>query len=126
MTSLRTLGILALAVLLGWSGTAGAHAQLTRARPPAGGVTSVSPRAVTLWFNEQPEVDFSAIQVLDAGGRVVGDGALARTRKPNGLKLALPAALPPGRYVVRYRVLSVDGHIVADEYTFDVGPGAAP
>jgi len=126
MTSLRTLRPLGLAALLAWSATAGAHAQLTRARPPAGAATSASPRAVTLWFNEQPEVDFSAIQVLDAAGRVVADGALARTAKPNGLKLALPAPLAPGRYVVRYRILSVDGHIVADEYSFDVGSGAAP
>jgi hypothetical protein len=35
------------------------------------------------------------------------------------------APLAPGTYTVRYRVLSVDGHVVDSSFTFTVRPKAA-
>jgi methionine-rich copper-binding protein CopC len=31
-------------------------------------------------------------------------------------------SLPAGQYLVRYRVLSVDGHVVQDQFPFTVKP----
>lgn len=113
----------ALAVLAGgitWSGAAEAHARLVRAKPAAEAEIGTTPKAVTLWFNEQPEADFSSVKVLDAQGAMVVEGALTRTQEPNGLELAVPRALPSGNYTVRYRVLSVDGHVIEDSFTFRI------
>lgn len=108
----------------GWSDAVEAHARLVRAKPAAEAELGAAPKAITLWFNEQPEADFSSVKVMDAHGTVVVEGALARTQEPNGLELAVPKALPAGTYTVRYRVLSVDGHVIEDSFTFRIG--AAP
>ena len=42
---------------------------------------------------------------------------------PRLLSVALPP-LPGGAYAVRYRVLSVDGHVVEGAYSFTVAGGA--
>jgi methionine-rich copper-binding protein CopC len=39
--------------------------------------------------------------------------------QPKKLSVGLPP-LPPGAYVVRFRVLSVDGHVVEAEFPFTV------
>ena len=30
--------------------------------------------------------------------------------------------LPPGRYLIKFRVLSVDGHVVEDQFPFTIKP----
>lgn len=120
--------LLALAMLLPLcvTGPASAHARLVKSKPAADAQLSASPRAIRLWFNESPELDFSSIRVQDAGGNDVVAGELVRTRQPNGLSLKVPTPLPAGPYRVRYRVLSVDGHIVEGEFSFriDAAPAA--
>ncbi len=63
-----------------------------------------------------------ASSVWDAVGAQVDlkDGALDRDNR-KVLAVSLPP-LPPGRYTVRYRVLSVDGHVVEASFVFTVGP----
>jgi copper resistance protein C len=103
-----------------WVGEAVAHARLVKSAPAADAVLSRSPTAISLWFNEKPELEFSTIRVLDSAGHVVAQGKLAITPEPNGLMLPVPA-LPAGNYRVRYRVLSVDGHILKAKFGFRVG-----
>lgn len=122
-----TLVTLLLAGALAWPGSAHAHARLERSKPAAEAELGASPKAITLWFNEQPEADFSSVKVLDAAGQVVVQGALGPTPEANGLELAVPTALAPGAYTVHYRVLSVDGHVIEEDFTFRVAaPAAAP
>ena len=111
-----------MAVLL--TGTeASAHAVVVKAVPAQDAVLSKSPPAVSVWFNEALEAAFSSITVSDSSARVVAQGKL-ETLSDNGLSLALAAPLPVGTYTVRYRVLSVDGHIVAGQLQFAIEAGA--
>lgn len=120
----RTGCCVLLALVVAWSGAVSAHARLTKSKPAEGAEISAPPSAVTLWFNEQPESEFSTVKVLDAAGKVVVEGVLSRTRTPNGLRLKVPAALPAGAYVVRYRILSVDGHIIEGQFDFRIAAAA--
>ncbi len=78
------------------------------------------PARVTLTFNERLEPAYARVSVWDAVGAQVDlkDGALERDN-PKVLVVSLPP-LAPGRYTVRYRVLSVDGHVVEASFLFTV------
>jgi methionine-rich copper-binding protein CopC len=99
------------------AGEAAAHAVMVKATPAEDSVLANSPAVVSVWFNEPLEAAFSSLTVSDARTRVVAKGALEAIAD-NGLSLPLDAALPAGTYTVRYRVLSVDGHIVEDQFRF--------
>ena len=100
-----------------------AHAVMVKAAPAQDAVLSKSPPAVSVWFNEALEAAFSSVTVSDSEARVVAQGKL-EALSDNGLKLALAEPLPAGTYTVRYRVLSVDGHIVEGHTQFVIEAGA--
>jgi copper resistance protein C len=114
--------VLALAVLLAGAGGAGAHGLLERAEPRPGATVRAAPTAVRVWFSERVEIAYSSVRVFDAGGRPVEGGAAeVDAAGPRVLRVALPP-LAPGRYVVRWRVLSVDSHVTQGEFSFRVAP----
>jgi hypothetical protein len=114
--------LLAIVVALGgWPTRGAAHAALVSSAPAARSTLSLPPPRVALTFSERLEPAYARLSVWnDAGAQVdLKDGALDRdTRKV--LAVSLPP-LPPGRYTVRYRVLSVDGHVVEASFAFTVG-----
>jgi methionine-rich copper-binding protein CopC len=61
------------------------------------------------------------VSVWDSSGRQVD---LADAQAPSDdrrmLSVSLPSALPAGTYTVRFRVLSVDGHVVEGQFSFTV------
>ena len=117
----RVLLTSCVAVLGVWpSAPAWAHAYLVRSTPAARAVVGRAPERVQLWFNERLEPAYSRVSVWSgAGERVdVGDVQVARTDATR-LSVGLPP-LPAGAYVVKYRLLSVDGHVVEAEFGFRV------
>jgi len=77
---------------------------------------------VQLWFNERLEPAYSTISLWDAAGaQVDARGGAIGADDPKRLDLPLPP-LAPGRYVVRFRVLSVDGHVVESTLPFTIKP----
>ncbi len=103
---------------LGW-----AHAVLVRSKPAVRGVLKKAPAQVQLWFNERLEPAFARLSVWRAEGAQVDFGeAEVALDDPTQLSVRL-RPLPPGSYVVKYRVLSVDGHVVEGEFSFTLrGP----
>lgn len=111
------LGLLLLPAA-GWS-----HAYLVRSTPAARAAVGRSPERVQLWFNERLEPAYSRVSVwnregsrVDAGDVAVGPAEATR------LSVGVPP-LPAGVYTVKYRVLSVDGHIVEAQFQFTVRGG---
>jgi copper resistance protein C len=96
------------------------HAVLVKAIPAQGAALTESPPRVELWFNERLEPAYSRASVTNESGAQIDlrDVAVAKD-DPKRLSLSLPP-LGPGRYTVRYRVLSVDGHVVESNLTFTV------
>ena len=104
------------------AGAALAHAMLDKAVPAVGSRVATSPPRVELVFTERLEPAFSTVRVLDASGRRVdrGDSAVDASVREH-LGVSLPP-LPPGRYRVAWRAVSVDTHVTSGDYAFDVGP----
>jgi len=113
--------ILVVVVSVGWPAFAAAHARLIGSVPAARSTLKAPPSRVTLTFSERLEPSYARVSVWDAGGSQIDlkDAAL----EPDGGKV-LAVSLPPlgpGRYTVRYRVLSVDGHVVEASFVFTIG-----
>jgi methionine-rich copper-binding protein CopC len=122
MTVRTTAGVLLLCLLA--SLPAHGHALLKKSEPAQRAQLSRPPATVRLWFNEQLEPAFSSIGVLDAAGNSVSqEPAHVSAQDPRLLELKLPV-LPAGQYIVRYQVLSVDGHTVKASFTFRVKDAA--
>ncbi|MCI0478814.1 MAG: copper resistance protein CopC, partial [Anaerolineales bacterium] len=102
--------------------TVSAHAKLVRANPAPNSIVAVAPSQIQLWFDEPLELNFSAVQVLDANKQRVDTGELvAVAGDPN----SLIAPLKPtgdGTYNVIWKVLSAaDGHITNGVFAYGVG-----
>lgn len=115
--------VLLAVALMAASGAVNAHSAMVRAEPGPRSTVIADGRPVTLtlWFNERVEAKWSAVSLERAGGQPVdGVGKPGGVDgEPKALRVTLPP-LEPGRYTVRYRVLSVDGHVVKWGYEFTV------
>ncbi|HJR01067.1 MAG TPA: copper resistance CopC family protein, partial [Methylomirabilota bacterium] len=99
---------------------AGAHASLVRSTPAHRAVLGQMPERVQLWFNERLEPAFSTVSVWDeAGAQVDARDVTVGPDDPRRLTVAVETRRA-GLYTVKYRVLSVDGHIVDSRFTFTV------
>jgi methionine-rich copper-binding protein CopC len=118
--NLTSLIVLAGMICLLQTGEAFAHAQLVKSRPAPRASLKEPPHEVRLWFNEQLEPAFSIATVVNNEGKVISsEAAQVDDDDPKLLVLRLPV-LAPGKYEVRYQVLSVDGHTVESSFRFSV------
>jgi methionine-rich copper-binding protein CopC len=96
------------------------HAYLVKSSPTRRAALSGAPARVVLWFNERLEAQFSQASVWNTTGQQV-DGGDVQVDPDDAKKLSVGIpTLPAGTYTVKYRVLSVDGHIVESEFSFTV------
>ncbi len=97
-----------------------AHAFLDSAQPRVGSTISAPPSEVLLTFTQGVEPDFSRIEVQDASGARVDDGA-PHTAQGDPTKFAVPLRkLPAGTYTVIWHVTSVDTHKTQGKFQFTV------
>ena len=109
-----------LIILLLAPSTASAHAYLVKSVPAQRAVLFRAPAKIQLWFNERLEPRYSSFTVSDAEGKTVDIGkAEVSGDDPKQLSASVKT-LPAGRYLIKYRVLSVDGHVVQDRFPFTV------
>ena len=107
-------------LLLVVPGTSWPHAYLVKSSPARRAVLSSAPARVVLWFNERLEAQFSQASVWNTEGQQVDAGDV-QVGPDDGKKLSVGIpTLSAGTYAVKYRVLSVDGHIVESEFPFTV------
>jgi methionine-rich copper-binding protein CopC len=105
--------------LAGGTATAQAHAYLDHTSPLVGSVVT-APREVRLWFTQALEPRFSAAQLRSSSGAVVATGAVDPA-SPKEIVIRA-RALPPGKYKVRWKILSVDTHRTEGDFGFEVKP----
>lgn len=123
IASRRAVGVLAGGLLAAalMAGSALAHSFLVEATPSSKDHVATSPKTIKLRFGGGVEPKYSKLTVENAEGKVLGEGSIGTPDKPRELSMDSPD-LTPGKYVVRYRVLSVDGHVVEGNYEFTVDP----
>ena len=99
---------------------ASAHAYLVKSVPAGRATLFASPSKIQLWFNERLEPRYSSVLVFDASGnRADLDNAQVLPEEPKQLSIGVKP-LPAGRYTVKFRVLSVDGHVVEQSFPFTI------
>jgi methionine-rich copper-binding protein CopC len=121
---LRTLTFSAAVLALAYMNapTASAHAALESTKPAKGSVVSKTTNQVLLQFGEEILVfegrNPNSISVTDSHGKAVtsGDVVVAGSNISRSLKTPLAT----GKYLVKYRAVSADGHVVTGSYTFSV------
>lgn len=114
-TIVALVGLLLAHAAIGW-----AHAYLVKSVPARRAVLLRAPTRVQLWFNERLEPQFSHLSVWDREGKQVDFGDVqVDPEDPKKLSVSVPP-LPSGTYTVKFRVLSVDSHIVDDKFPFTI------
>jgi methionine-rich copper-binding protein CopC len=126
MRSLRFIFLLVALAIVG-SPAAWAHARLVRAVPAMGAEVSPAPKQIDLWFNELLEDGFNtatvfpAAELSTAGKRTdLAKGKPTVDARDRTHLVVAVGALPPGEYIIEWRVLSRDGHSAPGRSTFRV------
>lgn len=119
--ALLLLLLLLLLVLLAHE--ARAHASLRAVFPPDGAALETAPAEILLQFSE-PVAPLAVTLERGEGGRL--EVALETLGDGSSLRLRPAEPLTPGAYLVRWRVVSVDGHPVGGRSAFAVGVGEVP
>ncbi len=116
-------GVMAAAVLASAPGQALAHALMLESDPAQGATLTEPPAHVFLRFNSKLEKRLSHVTLSTEKGKPVALPISVNGQdKPDRIELPV-APLAPGAYVVRYKVLAVDGHITEGVLRFSVlGP----
>lgn len=111
---------LAMLSLLFQANSALAHATLVKSDPPRRASLSSSPKQIQLWFNEKIEGSYASVTVLDSNKKsITENNPEVVLDDPKSVILNIPQ-MEPGRYTVQYRVMSVDGHVIASSYDFSI------
>jgi methionine-rich copper-binding protein CopC len=101
---------------------ASAHAIVLESSPAPGAVLAQGPTQITLRFNSKLERRFTRV-TLATGRRPPAPLAVPAGDPAATERLVIPIRpLAPGDYVLRYRVLAVDGHITEGALRFTVEP----
>jgi methionine-rich copper-binding protein CopC len=99
---------------------AAAHAIILESEPARDAKLAEPPARIYLRFNSKIEKRLTRVSITASDGRAVALPVVADGRQaPDRLSLSL-GPLRPGAYIVRYKVLAVDGHITEGALRFSV------
>ena len=119
---MRKLKVLLLAVGLVFSGTQSAvgHAELVKSFPVANSTLTKAPKYVQLEFGEAiitlKSKNANSIVVLDSKGKKIETSKIVIKKAIASVEFI--RTLKPGKYLVKYRIASADGHILTAQYKF--------
>jgi len=97
-----------------------AHAKAVSVDPAPRSVLSHSPPSINILLSQQFEPSYSTIIIKGSNSKLVTTAkATVDPDNEKRLTLSLPT-LPPGKYTVSYKILSLDGHTIASNYAFKI------
>ena len=103
------------------SGAVLAHTELSTSVPENGATLEAAPENLQLTFSEP--VRLTALSIQKDGERRQSLGPLPAETNAE-FNVALPETIADGHYVVAWRALSADTHVMTGEFMFAVGDGA--
>ncbi len=129
-TQLPRFGIALLLVFIGFltlTQHAFAHAVLLSADPAPNSLLDRPPREVTLTFSEPITLIGSGVTIVTPDGRTIRTPAVETSAEGTVLRFPWDQNLSQeGTYLVRYRVLGRDGHLIAGHSVFSIGRVTEP
>jgi copper resistance protein C len=101
-----------------------AHARVKRASPAVGGavIASAAPTELQVWFTERLEPALSTVEVVDSNGTRMDRGDVRIDPDDHTQLRVTLLPLPPGKYRVIWRVVSIDTHFRSGSFPFRVDP----
>jgi methionine-rich copper-binding protein CopC len=108
-------------LLLSYATPVPGHAIVIESSPKSGEVLSRTPTEVSLRFNSRIEKALSRVTVTGPGNDPLPLPQATLNSGPDRLVVPLPS-LEPGAYLIRWRVLSADGHVTQGAFRFAVAP----
>ena len=100
------------------------HAIVLESSPIHDAVLPVAPQRVALRFNSRIEKRFTRVTLAAGDNTPVAVAVPVGDAEATPDRLTIPLRpLGPGVYVLRYRVLAVDGHVTQGALRFTVGLG---
>lgn len=101
--------------------TAGAfHLSLKSSIPVKDSTLSASPAKISLTFSEAVDAKLVGISILRSDSTEVEKLTVAATKDPATVEGAVKTPLHAGKYLVRWRASSDDGHVVRQVFAFSV------
>jgi methionine-rich copper-binding protein CopC len=97
-----------------------AHAIMVKSAPEQGAAVKEVPAEIRVWFNEEVGEEYAALAVIASDGKRVDNKDGGRDSSDRTLLKASLSSISPGSYLVRWRVLSADGHVVSGKYEFEL------
>jgi copper resistance protein C len=102
-----------------------AHAIVLDSVPAPDAVLTRPPARAVLRFNSKIEKRLTRVTLTAGGGpprplSIANDGG--SDGEPDRIVIPFVGPLPPGPYVIRYKVLSADGHVTEGTLRFSVSP----
>lgn len=99
-----------------------AHAIIVKTSPPQNGAAPGNIGKVDVWYDAGIRDSLAALAVVSASGeRIDKRDAAIDSADPAHVSVSVNP-MTPGKYTVRYRALSADGHMVSGAWEFDVQP----
>jgi methionine-rich copper-binding protein CopC len=99
-----------------------AHAHLADSVPAKESVIATSPPSIQLRFSHAVRLTSLVLESADGKSQ-----ALESLPKETAASLSVAAPkLAPGKYVVSWRALSQDNHVMSGKFSFTLDPHAAP
>lgn len=111
---------LSVLVLLSSPLTVSAHAIMVKSQPVVDSTVAESPKQVDVWFNDKVGSEYKALAVIDSSGKRVDNKDAAQETFDQSHLYTTVTNLPPDTYTVRYRVVSLDTHIVTGKFKFTI------
>lgn len=96
------------------------HTELKSSFPEKDAILTSAPMKVTLTFTGKVDAKLSSIAILKPDSTEMAKLQVRATDDAKTIEAAIPRQLPPGRYVVRWRTASADGHPVRNAYAFSI------
>jgi methionine-rich copper-binding protein CopC len=76
---------------------------------------------VRLFFSDAPLMRGASIRIVNASRQLQRSSPpVADPDDPKQLSVQLAPGLPPGKYVVQWRCIADDGHVMRGDFTFEV------
>ncbi len=115
--------VILLAGLLLPATRAEAHAIIVSSMPAANSEVPAGPLDILLQFNSLIDVALSRVDLVDPAGKIA---PVTLTSLGKGALSARATVDAPGKWRLRWQVLSVDGHITRGEIPFSVAAKTTP
>lgn len=124
---LRTVALMTFGLSVALASPASAHNEFVSSSPVDGAILEISPTEWAVTFTKDVPLDSASGEIVGPDGTITTLGAPSHGASPNEIRFALPADLS-GTQTARWRLVSVDGHVISGRVTFSVGAttGALP